>query len=549
MRRYLMEKKKVIPELLHRKEMVKYCLAYEDRTDRIEYWDSLYAKDNHRREPRTPVHARNNADGLNVEMLTGIMSVEIRGPEEIIVVPLEEISLGTPTDVKAIKGQADMIIDALILIEEMREVICYSCKAPGHYASDRNCPNYGKRNQAHFRAMNDDPDAGPSNGPDTLEGAATRETNKDGERRSEHHSVRSARSSRHSSVSSGYRSGSSSEYGSARNLSYYEDLDDRHLSGSRSSVSHRAMRVLDDYDEFELYADKAEPIVTNWGRPIPFYLTDVEYEIGFSLMQGEMRVGLLTTYELVMDEEVIVRIVEPGFDQDDQIGPVQLFYGYEQQLLRDMFGHFVFNMCDIPDCSSASSLQQDWNLASLRKRHIDIALRTDTRDSVLEYGQLGPYKDSTETESSSEHSVDWDSCKDDAQELYFGLHVEDEEFREEMERLASMSLNPIRHCKFHVSGKKLVRPSRSGEQKKCLTAWFEINGLKAYTLCDTGSTTDAISPDFAHTAKIKAHPLENPVNVALGTIGSRSKINFGTYTDVKYGTIDSKEYWDILNID
>ncbi|KAJ7593933.1 hypothetical protein C8J56DRAFT_884675 [Mycena floridula] len=393
-------------------------------------------------------------------MITGVMIVEIRGPAEIIVVPLEEISLGTPTDAKVIKGQADMIIDALILIEEMRnnppgnkEVICYSCKAPGHYASDRNCPNYGKRNQAHFRAMNDDPDAGPSNGPDTLEGAAARETNEDGERRSEHHSVRSARSSRHSSVSSGYRSGSSSEYGSARNLSYYEDLDDRHSSGSRSLVSHRAMRVLDDYDDFELHADKAEPIVTNWGRPIPFYLTDVEYEIGFSSMQGEMRVGLLTAYELVMDDEVIVRIVEPGFDQDDQIGLVQLFYGYEQQLLRDMFGHFVFNMCDIPDCSSTSSSQQDWNLASSRKRRIDIALRPDTHDSVwssgegeedlipdwvqqvLEYGQLGPYEDSTETELSSEHSVDWDSCEGDAQELYFGLHVEDEEFREEMERL------------------------------------------------------------------------------------------------------------------
>ncbi|KAJ7583104.1 hypothetical protein C8J56DRAFT_1054836 [Mycena floridula] len=69
---------------------------------------------------------------------------------------------------------------------------------------------------------------------------------------------------------------------------------------------------------------------------------------------------------------------------------------------------------------------------------------------------------------------------------------------------------------------------------------YTVSESESYS--KNGSDADVESDD-------EAHPLENPVNVALGTVGSRSKINFGTYCNVKYGPIDSKEYWDVLNID
>ncbi|KAJ7575439.1 hypothetical protein C8J56DRAFT_1063344 [Mycena floridula] len=229
----------------------------------------------------------------------------------------------------------------------------------------------------------------------------------------------------------------------------------------------------------------------------------------------------------------------------------------------------VFDSEHVQDCASLDSSDEEWYSQAGRGCRISNALYRDQDDDlpdpwgsdsepeviadwiqqVLEYGSRNPYKNldsSKYAESDSQPDIDY-------RIHLYGLHVQDEtldkELEKEMERLAVMSLNPARRVKLHVLSQTIKRPYCSAKQKKCLTAWFEINGLKAYTLCDAGSTTDAISPDFAHVAKIKAHPLENPVNVALGTVGSCSKINFGTYCSVKYGSIDSKEYWDVLNID
>ncbi|KAJ7573831.1 hypothetical protein C8J56DRAFT_1065528 [Mycena floridula] len=281
-------------------------------------------------------------------------------------------------------------------------------------------------------------------------------------------------------------------------------------------------------------------------------------------MQGEMIVALVTAYELFTDDEVVVRIVEPGFHCNDALGLVQLFYGYDQELLREFFAQFMFNHDQVKDCATVASSDEEWQSPVSRSQRINTALYADHVlededpwglsdpepewvQQVLAYGSKDPYTDS-ESDSYSENSSDADVESDD-EVRYCGLHVEEDLLDREMERLATMCLHPGRRNKIHVSGQSIRHPTRTGREKRCLTAWFEINGLKAYTLCDAGSTTDALSPDFIHIAKIKAHPLENPMNVALGTVGSRSKINFGTYCNVKYGPIDSKEYWDVLNID
>ncbi|KAI0057642.1 hypothetical protein BV25DRAFT_1769138, partial [Artomyces pyxidatus] len=82
-----------------------------------------------------------------------------------------------------------------------------------------------------------------------------------------------------------------------------------------------------------------------------------------------------------------------------------------------------------------------------------------------------------------------------------------------------------------------------------LSAYVEVNGLKAYTLFDSGSTTVSITPDFARVSKIPLIQLENPVVLQLGCVGSRSKINFGANVNLKFGPVDAPTYVDIVNID
>ncbi|KAF9259087.1 hypothetical protein L218DRAFT_816282, partial [Marasmius fiardii PR-910] len=86
-----------------------------------------------------------------------------------------------------------------------------------------------------------------------------------------------------------------------------------------------------------------------------------------------------------------------------------------------------------------------------------------------------------------------------------------------------------------------------------LAAWVTINGVKAFTLFDRGSTANAISPDFVRTAKVKVYHLENPVTLQLDTKGSCSEIIYGStarYTlKSNRKSVLAKEYLDIANVD
>ena len=78
---------------------------------------------------------------------------------------------------------------------------------------------------------------------------------------------------------------------------------------------------------------------------------------------------------------------------------------------------------------------------------------------------------------------------------------------------------------------------------------IDIGGVKAYTMLDSGSTSDSLSPDFTQVAGLKVHTLARPLNVQLGTVGSQSKINYGTSTRLKLGSVDEEYYFDVFNID
>jgi hypothetical protein len=64
---------------------------------------------------------------------------------------------------------------------------------------------------------------------------------------------------------------------------------------------------------------------------------------------------------------------------------------------------------------------------------------------------------------------------------------------------------------------------------------MKLHNLKAYVLLDSGCTSDSILPEFVTSANLKVHELEELVPLQLGTVGSRSKINFGLFTDFEIG--------------
>ena len=78
---------------------------------------------------------------------------------------------------------------------------------------------------------------------------------------------------------------------------------------------------------------------------------------------------------------------------------------------------------------------------------------------------------------------------------------------------------------------------------------MEIDGLQAWTLWDSGSTTTGVTPAFAEIAKVKIDTLEDPHVLQLGTVGSRSIIKYGADVEMKVAKTAVKTYVDIANFD
>ena len=58
-----------------------------------------------------------------------------------------------------------------------------------------------------------------------------------------------------------------------------------------------------------------------------------------------------------------------------------------------------------------------------------------------------------------------------------------------------------------------------------------------------------ISPNFIRAAKIEPFLLDKPIGIQLAVTGSKSVSNYGANATIKYEGRESKEYFDIINID
>src|ERR1700720_2231627 len=94
-----------------------------------------------------------------------------------------------------------------------------------------------------------------------------------------------------------------------------------------------------------------------------------------------------------------------------------------------------------------------------------------------------------------------------------------------------------------------MHPKRVNGEDICLVAYVSINGIRAYMLFDSGSTTDAVSPDLARVAELPLLALDKPVTLQLGCSGSRSKVNFTTTAMINFELVHALTFLDIANPD
>ncbi|KAG6846968.1 hypothetical protein H0H93_010848, partial [Arthromyces matolae] len=107
----------------------------------------------------------------------------------------------------------------------------------------------------------------------------------------------------------------------------------------------------------------------------------------------------------------------------------------------------------------------------------------------------------------------------------------------------------MKQVRLKKSSSKIARPKYRKEEKECLVTYVEVEGHKAWTLWDSGSTTTGMTPSFLSVYGIPVQELEEPLVLQLGTVGSRSKVLYGTHINMSVGGINTTEYVDVANFD
>jgi hypothetical protein len=100
----------------------------------------------------------------------------------------------------------------------------------------------------------------------------------------------------------------------------------------------------------------------------------------------------------------------------------------------------------------------------------------------------------------------------------------------------------------HNYFEKILKEDQT-EENKCFIVKMKLHNLESYVLLDLGCTTDSLLPEFVMSANLKAHKLEEPVPLQLGTVGSHLKTNFRLFTDFEISGLANTHYFDVVNID
>ena len=101
----------------------------------------------------------------------------------------------------------------------------------------------------------------------------------------------------------------------------------------------------------------------------------------------------------------------------------------------------------------------------------------------------------------------------------------------------------------HTWIKDCSRPSWKHDDYRAISVFWDIGGVNAYCLIDSGCEGVMISPEFTRAVKIKTFKLKKTIGIQLAVMGSKSIINYGTKSTINVNGNELKVYFNLVNID
>ena len=131
------------------------------------------------------------------------------------------------------------------------------------------------------------------------------------------------------------------------------------------------------------------------------------------------------------------------------------------------------------------------------------------------------------------------------------VHFISNESTEQQVRIASAAVDKLEEPVYdhRTRIRESSRPLQKLNDNQPISVIWEIGGIKAYCLIDSGCEGIMISPNFIRAAKIEPFLLDKPIGIQLAVTDSKSVINYGTNMTIKCKGKESKEYFNIINID
>ncbi|KAJ3474939.1 hypothetical protein NLI96_g12162 [Meripilus lineatus] len=158
----------------------------------------------------------------------------------------------------------------------------------------------------------------------------------------------------------------------------------------------------------------------------------------------------------------------------------------------------------------------------------DQSLRASVAESEEGYDVEGYGSDESAYTSGGEHTTE-------------SNHTDGEEDSEDSASFRAMSVATDMLGDLNGDDPLVERRSRPKQASERLMAYIEINGKKALAMFDSGSSIDVVDHEFARLAHMKPFRLRKPVSLRLGTRENRSRIDFGTYTQMSINGVRVKK--------
>ena len=171
---------------------------------------------------------------------------------------------------------------------------------------------------------------------------------------------------------------------------------------------------------------------------------------------------------------------------------------------------------------------------------IEENLKKDAKDNVSEEENLN--------ESSAEEMYSWDEIEYKMNYIQF---ISNEAVTEQQMQVLSATVNKLEEPVYNHRAriKERSRPLQKCNDNQPISVFWEIGGVKAHCLINSGCGGIIISPSFIRVVKIEPFLLDKPIEIQLTVAGSKSIINYGANATIKYNEKELKEYFDIVNID